>query len=247
MTLIDISIVMAFSAGLVSFLSPCVLPLIPGYVSFISGVSLGEMQAGTEEAAFLGRKHRRVIVNSLFFILGFSAVFILLGASATWIGTVLSTRLGLFTKLAGVVVIVFGLIKLGLVRPLWVLKQAGIEVKNRRGGLLGAILLGAAFAFGWTPCVGPILGGILTFAGTFDQVSQGIWLLIAYSLGLGVPFLLTALGVAQFFKFFNRIKRHMGLIEKATGLVLVGMGILIFTDSLARLQAFVPFLNRFAL
>ena len=247
MIIADISILMAFMAGVVSFLSPCVLPLIPGYVSFISGISLTEIQNNTGNAALFDRQHRRVMFNSLFFILGFSAVFILLGASATWIGSMLAARLGIFTKLAGLIVIFFGVLKLGLIRPMAFLKEIKIPVDNKKAGLMGAALLGAAFAFGWTPCIGPILGGILTFAGTLDQVNQGIWLLVFYSLGLGIPFFLTALCVRHFFKFFKRIKRHLGVIEKATGLVLVAMGLLIFTDSLARLQAFVPFLNRFAL
>jgi cytochrome c-type biogenesis protein len=243
----EISILMAFTAGLISFLSPCVLPLIPGYISFISGVPLSDVKRPDAKAAFLDRDHRGILLYSVFFIFGFTAIFIILGATATWIGSLISGKLGFFTKLAGLIIIFFGLIKLGLVRSLLFLKEFRIPFQNIRVGYVGSMILGAAFAFGWTPCVGPVLGGILTFAGTLDQVNQGIWLLLVYSAGLGVPFFLTALGIHRFFKLFNRIKKHLGLIEKITGLVLVAMGVLIFTNALSRLPAYLPFLNQFAL
>jgi cytochrome c-type biogenesis protein len=243
----DISIVMAFTAGLISFLSPCVLPLVPGYVSFISGVSLAELGPEKEGGVFFSRQHRTIILNSIFFILGFTSVFVLLGVSATWVGTFLVSRLSFFTKLAGLIIIFFGMLKMGLIRPLLLFREFKIPIKTNRSGLLGAVLLGAAFAFGWTPCIGPILGGILTFAGTMDQVDQGMRLLLVYSLGLGVPFFLTALGVHYFFSFFNRIKNYLGLIEKISGFILVVMGLLIFTNSLTLIQTYIPFLNRFAL
>ena len=243
----DISILMAFTAGLVSFLSPCVLPLVPGYISFISGISLTELKSDSGQVQFLSREHRVVIFNSISFILGFTAVFILLGASATWIGAMISSKLNFITKLAGLVIIFFGIFKLGLIRPFLLFKEFKIPIKTGNAGFASAILLGAAFAFGWTPCIGPVLGAILTFAGTMDQVDQGIRLLVAYSIGLGVPFFLTALGVHHFFRFFNRIKKYLGHIEKATGLILVIMGVLVFTDSLTLIQAYLPFLNQFAL
>ena len=245
--LTDISIILAFAAGLVSFLSPCILPLIPGYISFISGVSLRDLETDTDRRLFLNRKHLIVMLNSMFFILGFSAVFVLLGASATWIGAMLASKLGFFTKLSGLVIIFFGILKMGLIRPLFFLRDFKIPIKTEKGGFVGAVLLGAAFAFGWTPCIGPVLGSILTFAGTMGQVDQGVRMLLVYSLGLGIPFFLTALGVQYFFRFFNRIKKYMGLIEKTSGLVLVAMGVLIFTNSLTLLQAYLPFLNQFAL
>jgi len=245
--LTDISILMAFAAGIVSFLSPCVLPLVPGYVSFISGVSIPELKSNPEKVVFLGLEHRTVVLTAAFFILGFSAVFILLGASATWIGTKLALNLGFMTKAAGLIIIFFGILKMGLIRPLFFLREFRIPVQNQKAGFVGALLLGAAFAFGWTPCIGPVLGGILTFAGTLDTVHQGVRLLLVYSLGLGLPFFLTALCVHHFFRFFNRIKKHLGLIEKVSGLILVVMGILIYTNSLTLVQAWFPFLNRFTL
>lgn len=243
----EVSILMAFAAGLISFLSPCVLPLIPGYISFISGVTLSDVKAADAGPTFLNRGHRGILLYSVFFILGFTAVFTILGATATWLGSLMAGKLSFFSKLAGVVIIFFGLLKLGLVRSLVFLKDFRIPFQNMRAGYAGSMILGAAFAFGWTPCVGPVLGGILTFAGTLDQVNQGIWLLLVYSAGMGIPFFLTALGAHHFFRFFNRIKKHMGLIEKITGLILVAMGILVFTNALSRLAVYLPFLNQFAL
>jgi cytochrome c-type biogenesis protein len=243
----EISIFMAFTAGLVSFLSPCVLPLVPGYVSFISGVSVPELQSSQGVKTLSRRKRMAILLNSIFFILGFSAVFILLGASATWVGATLTSRLGFFTKLAGLLIMFFGLFKMGLIRPFLLFREMKFQVKDKKPGLVGALILGAAFAFGWTPCIGPVLGSILTFAGTLEQVNQGIALLVVYSLGLALPFFLTALGIQHFFSFFNRIKNHLGLIEKTGGFILVVMGLLVFTNSLAMVQAYFPFLNQFAL
>ena len=238
---------MAFGAGLISFLSPCVLPLIPGYISFISGVSLQEMKDGSHGNGLLNSQKLSVVLNSIFFIVGFSAIFILLGASATWIGTFLSTRISFLTKAAGLVIILFGLFKLGIFRPLVFFKEVRFNVERKKMGFIWALIIGASFAFGWTPCIGPILTGILVFAGTLDHVHQGVLLLSVYSLGLGIPFLLTALGVNQFFRFFNRIKRHLGLLEKITGGIMVLLGLLIFFNKLIIIPGYLPFLNKFAL
>ena len=238
---------MAFAAGLLSFLSPCVLPLIPGYISFISGVSLQEMKDGAAGKGFLNQQKLSVILNSIFFIAGFSAVFILLGASATWLGTLLSTRISFLTKLAGLVIIFFGLFKIGLIRPLFFFKEARFNVESKKLGLIWALIIGASFAFGWTPCIGPILTGILAFASTLEHVNQGIFLLSVYSLGLGIPFLLTAFGVNQFLRFFDRIKRHLGILDKITGGIMILLGLLIFFDKLILIPGYLPFLNKFAL
>ena len=243
----EISILMAFAAGLISFLSPCVLPLIPGYISFISGVPLPDVEKSDTKTAFLDRDHRSILLYSAFFILGFTLIFIILGATATWLGGLISGKLSFFSKLAGLIIIFFGLIKLGLFQSLVFLKEFRIPLQNIKVGYVSSMILGAAFAFAWTPCVGPVLGGILTFAGTLDRVNQGILLLVLYSAGLGMPFFLTAVGIHHFFKFFNRIKKHMGLIEKITGVVLVVMGILVFINALSQLQAYLPFFNQFAL
>lgn len=243
----DITIWMAFAAGILSFISPCVLPLVPGYISFISGVSLQEIKESHTDSALSHKKKLSVVLNAIFFIAGFSGVFILLGASATWIGALLSEKITFLTKIAGLVIIIFGLFKLGLIRPLVFFKEARFNVGDNKLGLIWALLVGAAFAFGWTPCIGPILGGILAYAGTLEDVNQGILLLSAYSLGLGIPFLLTALGVNQFFSFFDRIKKHLGLFEKITGIIMVILGLMIFTNTLVLIPGYLTFLNKFAL
>ena len=238
---------MAFGAGLISFLSPCVLPLIPGYISFISGVSLQDMTEGSSGNGLLRSQKLSVVLNSVFFIIGFSTVFILLGATATWIGTLLATKISFLSKIAGLVIIVFGIFKMGLLRPLFFFKEIRFNFESKKVGFIWALVLGAAFAFGWTPCIGPILTGILAFAGTLGHVNQGILLLSVYSLGLGIPFLLTAVGVNQFFKLFNRIKRHLGLLEKITGGIMVVIGLLIFFNKLILIPGYLPFLNKFSL
>ena len=238
---------MAFGAGLISFLSPCVLPLIPGYISFISGVSLQEMTDGSSGNGLLNSQKLSVVLNSVFFIVGFSTVFILLGATATWIGTLLSTKISFLSKVAGLVIIVFGLFKMGLFRPLVFFKEIRYNFETKKVGFIWALVIGAAFAFGWTPCIGPILTGILAFAGTLEHINQGVLLLSVYSLGLGIPFLLTAVAVNQFLRFFNRIKRHLGLLEKITGGIMVVIGLLIFFNKLIIIPGYLPFLNKFSL
>ena len=238
---------MAFAAGLISFLSPCVLPLVPGYISFISGVSFAEIREKEGSTPFLSKEKRIILYSSIFFIIGFSMVFILLGASATWIGTFISSKISILTKLAGLVIIFFGIYMMGLIRPRFLYKEARFQIKDKRFGYVGALLIGAAFAFGWTPCIGPILGGILTYAGTLEKVSQGIFLLLMYSLGLGIPFLLTSIGINQFWRFINRIKRYLRLLEVISGVIMVILGVMIFTNKLILIPGLLPFLNKFAL
>jgi len=243
----DISFYMAFGAGLISFLSPCVLPLVPGYISFISGVSFAEIKEKEGSMPFLSKEKRIILYSSIFFIIGFSLVFILLGATATWVGTFISSKIAILTKLAGLVIIFFGIYMMGLIRPRFLFKEARFQIKDKRFGYVGALLIGAAFAFGWTPCIGPILGGILTYAGTLDKVNQGVFLLLMYSLGLGIPFLLTAIGINQFWRFFNRIKKYMRLLEVTSGVIMVILGLMIFTNKLILIPGLLPFLNKFAL
>lgn len=243
----EISMFMALTAGIVSFLSPCVLPLIPGYISFISGVSVADMATGEYQPALFDKKHMMVLLNALLFVAGFSIVFIALGASATWIGSLFTNHLGLFTKISGVMIILFGLVKAGLIRINWFLRDTRFQMDIKNKGIFFSLLLGMAFAFGWTPCTGPILGAILTYASTVDQMNYGIQLLVIYSAGLGIPFLLTALFIQYFFRFFNRIKKYLGLIEKATGVVLILMGILIFNNSFSAIAGWFSFLNNFTL
>ena len=235
----DVSLLMAFIAGIISFLSPCVLPLVPGYISFVSGVSVEEIGKTKEQ--------RVVIVNSIFFILGFSMIFILLGVSATSMGVLFSSKKAILTKIAGFIIILFGVFKLGVIRSLTFYKDARFHLRDRKFGALGALIIGAAFAFGWTPCVGPILGSILAYAGTLGKVNQGLFLLLAYSMGLGIPFLAVAIGLTRFLGIFDRIRKHLRLIEVSSGVIMIILGLLVMTDKLFLIPGYLSFLNRFAL
>ena len=223
------SILAAFAAGVLSFISPCVLPLIPGYLSYISGLTLDEMQ-GTSDAAPRADARRRVLLASIFFVIGFSLVFVAFGAAATAIGQYLLERQRVLSRIAGVVVILFGLHTMGVLRIGWLYSEKRVHLQKKPAGLFGAALVGIAFAFGWTPCIGPILSGILFVAAEQETVGQGVRLLAVYSAGLGVPFLLTAVAIDRFFAAFSRIRRHYHKIEVVSGLLLVGIGVLIFTD-----------------
>ena len=243
----DVTIYTAFAAGIISFLSPCVLTLVPGYITFISGVSFAEIKEKNETAPFLSKEKRTILYSSIFFIIGFSMVFILLGATATWLGSFISSKMPILTKLAGLIIIFFGIYMVGLIRPRFLYKEARFQIKDKRLGYLGSLLIGAAFAFGWTPCIGPILGGILVYAGTLEKVNQGIFLLATYSLGLGIPFLLTAIGIHWFWRFFSRIRKYLRILEIAGGGIMVILGVMIFTNKLVLIPGLLPFLNKFAL
>ena len=239
----NVTLLAAFGAGLLSFISPCVLPLIPGYLSYISGLSLDELR-GTDTVAVSAATRNRVVLSSLAFILGFSLVFVALGASASALGRVLMSELTLLGKVAGVIIVLFGLHTMGLLRIDWLYQEKRIQTNRQPAGLMGAMLVGIAFAFGWTPCIGPILAGILVVAGAQETVAQGIQLLVAYSLGLAIPFFATALAVNRFFSAFSKIRKHYHTIELTSGALLVIIGILIFTNRftiIARtLQPYLP-------
>ena len=235
----DVSLLMAFIAGIISFLSPCVLPLVPGYISFVSGVSVEEIGKPEEQKA--------VIVNSIFFIAGFSVIFILLGVSATWMGGMLASKKAILAKIAGLIIVFFGVFKLGVIRSFTFYKEARFNVRDRKFGALGALIIGAAFAFGWTPCVGPILASILAYAGTLGKVNQGVLLLLLYSMGLGLPFLAVAIGLNRFLGVFERIKKHLRLIEVSSGIIMIILGLLVMTDKLFLIPGYLSFLDRFAL
>jgi cytochrome c-type biogenesis protein len=224
------SFLAAFAAGLLSFISPCVLPLIPGYLSYISGLTLDEMQGTGTSTISAGQARRRVLVASIFFILGFSFVFISFGAAASALGSFLLERRKVIAKIAAVIVIVFGLHTMGVLRIGWLYSEKRVQVDRKPTSVFGAFFVGLAFAFGWTPCIGPILTGILAIASVQDTVWKGVQLLAVYSLGLGVPFLITALAINQFFSAFARIRRHYHAIEVGSGLLLCGIGVLLFFD-----------------
>jgi len=231
----------AFVAGLVSFLSPCVLPLVPGYVSLISGVGVEELKV--QETHVL----RKVMMNSIAFIIGFSIVFVTLGALSTEIGQVAAQYKSTLARVAGVVIILFGLHLTGIL-PIKAL-YADKRLHNVKGGSTawGAFVIGFAFAFGWTPCVGPILGTILGFAAAQNSVSKGILLLTVYSLGLAVPFLLAAVGIERFMKFYGGFRRHMHAVEVASGGLLIALGVLLVLGRFTLLARYFSILNRFVL
>lgn len=238
----------AFAAGLLSVFSPCVLPLMPAYLSLISGVSVEEMQdhAGQEDL------RRRVLGACLGFVCGFSAVFVLGGASATFVGSVVRTwhielwgvEFGI-AQIAGLVLVLFGLHLTGLLPIHALYRTSQIQVRARKPSFKGTFLIGAAFAFGWSPCVGPILAGIFTLAGTRETVLEGMGLLAVYSAGLAVPFLLAGWSIEFFFRAFGRLKHHFRLIELASGVLLMAVGLLVFTDKLSSLNSYFAFINRF--
>ena len=224
----------AILAGFLSFISPCVLPLIPGYLSFISGVSMEDIASKEKTSSQLWK----VVINTVFFVLGFSLVFILLGATATWIGDTLRQYLPIFNKVAGVMVFIFGLHVAGVFKIKALNYEKRFHAGGKKMGLLGSFVIGIAFAFGWTPCIGPILGSILTLAAQQNSVSSGIILLTFYSAGLGVPFILTAVLFNYLIGAFGFIKRHFRAVEIISGSLLMVIGILIFFDLLQRVANF---------
>jgi cytochrome c-type biogenesis protein len=230
----SVSLATAMAAGLFSFISPCVLPIVPGYLSFISGVNMAELRDGEVPRGLT----LRVGVTSLVFVLGFSTVFVTLGAAATLVGATLQDYKRELGMVGGVIIIILGLHTAGIMPIKWLLYEKRASVKNRPLGLLGAYLVGLAFAFGWTPCIGPILGTILFYASQQETVGRGVALLAAYSAGLGVPFVVAGLAVNRFFAASRRLKGHMKAIEYASGALLVGVGVLLLTDRLTTLAAF---------
>ena len=215
------AMIVALVAGVISFLSPCVLPIVPPYLAYMGGVTLGEMQGQTAA-------RRRVALAALFFVLGLSTVFLLLGFAASAFGAFFLQYQEIFAKISGLVVIVFGLHFLGLFRIPFLDREARMEA-GEGGSAFGAYVLGLAFAFGWTPCIGPQLGAILSLAASEASVARGTVLLGVYAAGLGIPFLLAALFITRSMALMNRIKKHMGLIEKIMGLLLLAVGLALVT------------------
>lgn len=232
----------AFVAGIVSFLSPCVLPLVPGYISLISGASVDELR---DQQA--GHHMRAVMVNSITFILGFTLVFVLLGATATSVGRLLREYKGLLGQIAGAIIIIFGLHLTGILKISALYADKRMHTVGTGKSAWGSFLVGFAFAFGWTPCIGPILAAILAIAASQRTVSKGILLLAIYSMGLAVPFLLTSLGIDRFLAFYGKFRRHLHAVEVASGVLLIVIGALFVTRHFTVLSGYLSFLNRFAL
>ena len=228
----SVGILVAFSAGLFSFLSPCVLPLFPSYLSFITGMSVerlsGEVTAGTRG---------RVLVHSLAFIAGFTAVFVSLGVSVSAAGQFLLDYRDWIRIAGGILIIVFGLYIAGVLRVGLFGRTAQLQIREKRAGLLGSFAVGLTFAIGWTPCVGPILGSILTLASNDKTVAQGTGLLLAYSAGLGIPFLLFSLALGAFLRFFKRYRVFIPVVERVAGILLIVVGVLVVSNYYIALNA----------
>jgi cytochrome c-type biogenesis protein len=232
----QVTVLGALIGGFVSFASPCVLPLVPGYISYVSGLSVEEI------ASSESRHHVRgaVLWNAFAFILGFSALFTLLGAAATSVGQLLQSYKDLLRPVAGLIVVLFGLHMLGWLKLSFLYRLTGLKQVPRRPGFFGSFLLGAAISVGWLPCIGPVLGAILGLAGTQQTVGQGVFLLGVYSLGLGIPFFLAAVGIRFFMSTFKRLRRHVRTVEVLAGAILVALGVLLATDRMSLLLQHLP-------
>src|SRR6266498_225325 len=226
---VHISFAGAFIAGLLSFLSPCVLPLIPSYATYITGLSFADMKA--EHPSHKVRQ--QTIIHSLIFIAGFTTVFVFLGASATYLGSFLQEHMRTLRMAGGVLVIIFGIHVTGLFNLGFLLGEKRFTIHQKPAGYLGSYVVGLAFAAGWTPCIGPILASILFVAATEDTVYHGMALLLCYSIGLGTPFLLSSLALNKFLAYFNKYKKFIRIFEIFTGLFLIIIGALIFSNYLS--------------
>jgi cytochrome c-type biogenesis protein len=213
-------ILIAFSAGLLSFLSPCVLPLIPSYVTFITGLSLDDVQ----------NARRTALVHGTLFVLGFTLIFLAMGAGATMLGQALLRHREWISRVGGVIIIIFGLYLLGVLNIGFLSRERRFHVADKPVGYFGTVVVGIAFGAGWTPCLGPILGSILVYTSSQADLARGMWLLLAYSLGLAVPFLLSAVAIERFSAFFQRMRKQMVWVSRVSGAVLIGIGVLLVTN-----------------
>lgn len=231
---VDVGIMIAFTAGVFSFLSPCVLPLVPSYLTFVTGMSLEDLQEGVDR--------RATFMHSVLFVIGFSSIFILLGASASFLGQFLRLYEVWIARIGGVIIIVLGLHLSGVLRLTPLMREKRIHLNDKPAGYLGTLGVGMAFGAGWTPCIGPILGAILTYGMTQDTMWAGVGLLSVYSLGLAIPFLIASLALDWFLQTFQRFRRWIPIIEKASGVLLIILGILLLTGQFTLLATY---LNRF--
>jgi cytochrome c-type biogenesis protein len=224
----------AFTAGLLSFLSPCVLPLIPSYITFITGLSLDDVT----------KARRAALTHGALFVLGFSLIFLALGATASALGRIFFVQRDLLAKVGGVIIIIFGLYLLGVLNIGMFGRERRVHLADKPAGYFGTLLVGIAFGAGWTPCIGPILGSILVYTGSTADFSRGFLLLTFYSLGLAIPFLVSAVAIERFIKTFQRLKRQMVWVSRGSGVLMIGIGILMltnyFTILASYLQRFTP-------
>lgn len=229
----EISWYFAFLAGVVSFLSPCILPLVPGYISMVTNISFSELEEGTSDA-----KVKNILFPSLLFVLGFSFVFILLGTSASYLGGFISTHKILLLQVSGAIIIIFGLFVMEVVKISKLYEEKRLNLPTKNLGHLGTFFLGIAFGFGWTPCVGPILATILLYASTTDGAAKGAFLLFIYSLGLGLPFIITGLALSKALVAFSFIKRHYTVYKYTVGGILIVVGVMMVTNNLFYLNIY---------
>ncbi len=225
--LIDVSIPIAFGAGFISFFSPCILPLIPAYIMYITGVSVEDD---------LGKKRLLALSRTLFFVLGFTIIFMIMGTSASFIGKLFSRNRSLFSKISGAIIILFGLNMMGILNIGFLNIEKRAKAPKRVTSGLSSMVMGMAFAAGWTPCFGPTLGAILMFAGGADTVSKGVFLLLVYSIGMGIPFIITALSVNVFTKFLEKADRFLKYIPIISGIIMVIFGLLIYFDKVMQIS-----------
>ncbi len=230
----QVGIFIAVTAGLLSFLSPCVLPLVPSYLSFVTGMTLDDIQEGVDR--------RVVMVHSVLFVSGFTVIFLLMGASASFLGQFFLIYEDWIARIGGVIIIVLGLHLAGVFRIAPLMREKRVHLSDKPAGHIGTLAVGAAFGAGWTPCIGPVLGAILGLAGTSETVWQGTGLLLAYSAGLAIPFLLAALALDSFLKVFRRFRRWIPVVEKASGVLLILLGLLLVTGNFTLLASW---LNQF--
>ncbi|MCX7793273.1 MAG: cytochrome c biogenesis protein CcdA [Thermodesulfovibrionales bacterium] len=232
----DVSLPLAFLAGVVSFLSPCVLPLIPSYISYITGLSFKDLTESPERA----RIRKVTLVNSLAFVAGFTVVFVLLGASSTTIGRLFFQYRDVLSVAGGILIIIFGLFVAGILNLNFLMRERRFELKDRPAGLFGSFFIGMTFGAGWTPCIGPVLGSILIYASTKDSVLYGMGLLGVYSIGLGLPFVISALAINIFLSYIKKIQRYMRYVMLLSGLILIAFGIMLITGSLGLISQYMP-------
>lgn len=231
--MVTVSLGLAFLAGLVSFLSPCVFPIVPSYVSFVTGLTLEELEVGDDS-----RARRLAAAHAALFVLGFSLVFLALGASATALGGVLRRSLPLLQQVGGVVIAAFGLYLLGILNVPVLTRERRVRLASKPVGKLGSILVGVAFGAGWTPCIGPVLASVLLYASMEETMVRGMVLLGAYALGLGIPFFLSAVALNWFFAGSARVKRWILPLQRSAGAVLLLVGLLLFSGRFAMITSF---------
>jgi len=224
------ALLVALTAGVLSFLSPCVLPIIPPYLAYMGGISMSDLTEGQS------RSRRPAVIASAFFVLGLSTVFLILGFTASAFGRFFLQNQVLFGQIAGVVIIIFGLHFIGVFRIPLLMREARLDAGDRGGSAFGAYILGLAFAFGWTPCIGPILGAILSLSAQEESITRGTILMAFYAAGLGLPFILSAMFINRAMRVMNRLKQHMGLIEKTMGALLVLVGVMMLTGAFSRMS-----------